>query len=398
MPASSGHDPVAERSGDEPPPVGPPAWAVAADVLTLVLLASALFVVVAGRGLLLAFGQFVLPSAAFFLFLALATLGIRHVAHPTPGIRATFARWREWLNARPPVAAALRAFLVTRPLVFFVAYFAVVTFGFPKTAAFSLSSDPLGNLPARFDAGWYGGIALDGYEWDHQFGRQRNIAFFPALPMLMRPAGAFIGMNQSALPRDKRMLRALWAGVFVSLIAFGFALYYVARLGQLLTDQHGGAMAPLLLATYPFAVFFNAPYTESLFLLGSVGAFYYFHRGQWIAAALFGLLVGFSRPNGCLVSIPLGVLAIEPAVRAHARWRKSVGVASPGGDSPARGIDARCRDAAVHRVPLSPDRGVARLGTNARCLGAKVGNRPARAGVGMADDRGVHARLPGSPV
>ncbi len=332
MPASPGHDPVAERSGDEPPPVAPPAWAVAADVLTLVLLASALFVVVAGRGLLLAFGQFVLPSAAFFLFLALATLGIRHVAHPTPGIRATFARWREWLNARPPVAAALRAFLVTRPLVFFVGYFAVVTFGFPKTAAFSLSSDPLGNLPARFDAGWYGGIALDGYEWDHQFGRQRNIAFFPALPMLMRPAGAFIGMNQSALPRDKRMLRALWAGVFVSLIAFGFALYYVARLGQLLTDQYGGAMAPLLLATYPFAVFFNAPYTESLFLLGSVGAFYYFHRGQWIAAALFGLLVGFSRPNGCLVSIPLGVLAIEPAWyarcsvaekcrRGFARWR-----------------------------------------------------------------------------
>jgi Mannosyltransferase (PIG-V) len=316
VPASPGHDPVAERSGDEPPPVAPPAWAVAADVLTLVLLASALFVVVAGRGLLLAFGQFVLPSAAFFLFLALATLGIRHVAHPTPGIRATFARWREWLNARPPVAAALRAFLVTRPLVFFVGYFAVVTFGFPKTAAFSLSADPLGNLPARFDAGWYGGIALDGYEWDHQFGRQRNIAFFPALPMLMRPAGAFIGMNQSALPRDKRMLRALWAGVFVSLIAFGFALYYVARLGQLLTDQYGGAMAPLLLATYPFAVFFNAPYTESLFLLGSVGAFYYFHRGQWIAAALFGLLVGFSRPNGCLVSMPLGVLAIEPAVRA----------------------------------------------------------------------------------
>src|SRR5688500_4989970 len=257
----------------------PPAWASAVDAVALLSLAASLFVAMAGRGLLLATGQIVLPSASLLLFAAAALPAVRHVAQPRPDIRSSFARWRAAVTAHPHFAAALRAFLITRPLVFLVAYFAVVTFGFPKTAGFTLSTDPLGNLPARFDAGWYGGIAVDGYEWDRQFGRQRNIAFFPALPMLMRPAGAFIGMNQSALPRDKRMLRALWAGVFVSLIAFGFALYYVARLGQLLTDQYGGAMAPLLLATYPFAVFFNAPYTESLFLLGSVGAFYYFHRG-----------------------------------------------------------------------------------------------------------------------
>ena len=295
------------------PPTSP-AWTGWVDLTAGALAACALFVVVAGRGFIVGPWQFVLPSTAFFFFLSAATLGIRHAASPTPSVAATVRGWRARLAARPHASAAVRAFLVTRPLVFFVGYFAVVTFGFPKTAGDIFSNDPLGNLPARFDAGWYGGIALDGYQWDREFGRQKNIAFFPALPMLMRPVGAVIGMRYESLPRDKRMLRALWAGVFVSLAAFLWALVYISRLGDLLIDRQAGALAPLLLAAYPFAVFFNAPYTEALFLLGSAGAFYHFHRGQLVYASLFGLLAGFSRPNGCLVSIPLAILAVQPAL------------------------------------------------------------------------------------
>ena len=281
------------------------------DVVCLVLLAAALFVALAGRSLILGFGQFVLPSSPLLLFSAAALLVIRHVAYPASSIRGTFSVWRARLQAHPHAASALRAFIATRPMVFVVAYFAVVTIGVPKTAGFTLSADPLGNLPARFDAGWYGSIALDGYQWDQQYGRQRNIAFFPALPMLMRPAGSLLGMNVMTAPREKRMLRALWAGVLISLVAFLWSLYYLSKLSDLVSGDHAARIAPLLLAAYPFAVFFNAPYTESLFLLGSVGAFYHFHGGRWIAASLFGLLVGFSRPNGCLVSIPLAILAVQ---------------------------------------------------------------------------------------
>ena len=296
-------DPAADR---------PPRWAVAADGLVFVLLAGALFTATAGRTLELAVGQIVLPSEAKWLFAAIALLVIRHVAHPRPGLTATLRGWRDGLRERPHAAHALRAFIVTRPWVLFIAYFAVVTFGYADKVGFTLSRDPLANLPARFDAGWYGDIALDGYDWDQQFGRQRNIAFFPAMPMLMRPVGAFLGMNAPALPRDKRMLRALWAGVIVSLAAFAWALYYLSRLGALLSGDEAAAATPLLLAAYPFAVFFSAPYTESIFLLGSVGAFFHFHRGEWLRASAFGLLAGLSRPNGCLVSIPLAILALEP--------------------------------------------------------------------------------------
>ena len=223
----------------------------------------------------------------------------------------TVAVWRERLDRRPDVAAAFRAFAATRPAVFLVAHFAVVTFGLAPTASRILSPDPFGNLPVRFDAGWYGSIAIDGYQWDGRFTKQANIAFFPALPALMQPVGQMIGSRAPGVTREGAMLRMLWAGVFISLAAFFVALIYLSRLSRLLAGAGAAAGAPLLLAAYPFAAFFNAPYTEGLFLLGSVGAFYHFHREQWVAASLFGLLVGLSRPNGCLVSVPLAILAAQ---------------------------------------------------------------------------------------
>jgi Mannosyltransferase (PIG-V) len=281
------------------------------DALTLLLAAATLFVVVAGRQVFIGSHSTTLPSVLFFLSATAIVLGMRHAIFRRAGILSSFAVWRARLEAYPDTAAAVRAFMATRPAVFVVAHFAVVTIGLAPKASFTLTSDPFGNLPARFDAGWYGSIALDGYEWDRQFERQRNFAFFPALPMLMRPVGALFGMNAPGLPREKRMVRALWAGVVISLAAFLLALVYLARLTRLLAGDDAAVSAPLLLAAYPFAAFFNAPYTEGLFLLGSVGAFYQFHQRRWLMASLFGLLVGFSRPNGCLLSVPLGLMAAQ---------------------------------------------------------------------------------------
>jgi hypothetical protein len=58
-------------------------------------------------------------------------------------------------------------------------------------------------------------------------------------------------------------------------------------------------------------VFFNAPYTESLFLLAAVAASYHFIRGDWRSSSCWGVLAGLTRPNGCFVSVPLGILALQ---------------------------------------------------------------------------------------
>ena len=70
----------------------PPRAATILDVLCLGLLAAALFVALAGRGLLLpAFGAFVLPSSSL-LFSSAALLVIRHVAYPRPRSSRRFRR------------------------------------------------------------------------------------------------------------------------------------------------------------------------------------------------------------------------------------------------------------------------------------------------------------------
>jgi hypothetical protein len=122
-------------------------------------------------------------------------------------------------------------------------------------------------------------------------------------------------MYDRSVPRERRMLRALWAGTVLSLIAFLWALYYVARLATDLLGAEYAESAVLLLSAYPFALFYNVPYTESLFLLGAAGACYHFLRGPWISSSCFGLLAGLTRPNGCFVSIPLGILAVQQIVR-----------------------------------------------------------------------------------
>ena len=73
------------------------------------------------------------------------------------------------------------------------------------------------------------------------------------------------------------------------------------------------------MAAYPFAVFFSAPYTEALFVLGAIAAFYHCRRAEWLQAATWGFLVGLTRPNGCFLTLALLCLVAE------SRWRRASG-------------------------------------------------------------------------
>lgn len=248
---------------------------------------------------------------ALLLFYALGgVLLVRHIMQPRPTFAARArTKWRRIADSSS-WGVPVRAFVSTRLMVFVVAFFAVVTFGLNKPGAV-LSSQPLYNLPMRFDAGYYGSIAVDGYDRDRVLNRQRNIAFFPAMPMLMRAVGPVVGANQRGLPRQHRMARFLWAGVGLSLAAFLLALHYLMKLATFWVDRDRAASAVWLAAVYPFAFVYNAPYTEGVLLLGCVAASWHFLRGQFVRAGAWGLLVGLTRPNGFLLALPLGLLALQ---------------------------------------------------------------------------------------
>jgi Gpi18-like mannosyltransferase len=240
---------------------------------------------------------------------AVVLIAIRHaLVRRNPLYRRFVAGWKQ-LRTSAEFSAAWPTFVSTRVAVLLVGYFAVVTIGYPMpTAPTRVSSNEFLNLASRWDTGWYLAIAVGGYRWDPNLANQQSIAFFPAYPMLMRVGGRLLGQQP------------LLAGVLVSLGSFFVALLYLYRLARERLDHESAVSALVLLAAYPFALFYSAAYTESLFLCGAVAAFYHLRRAEYVKAGLWGLLVGLTRPNGCLLSVPLAALIFEdrlPFFRTH---------------------------------------------------------------------------------
>jgi hypothetical protein len=152
---------------------------------------------------------------------------------------------------------------------------------------------------ARFDSGWYFNIARYGYEWVE--GGRSNLAFFPLYPMLMRYVALGLGGGRS---------RVYMAGILISWTTFIAAMIVLHRLARVeLEDEEAALRTVLYVAVFPFAFFFGVVYTESLFLLLSVTAFYGFRTQRWALGAVAGALVTATRANGLFLVPALALVA-----------------------------------------------------------------------------------------
>lgn len=279
-----------------------PLWVRASDVLATLLLVVALAVVIGG-GFRARVGMLRLSvtSPLTPVLVALLLLGVRHALHRRPHVvdhfrarLAALVRWAAWRAAWPP-------FVATRVGLPVVGLLAVHLIGYPPgEPRFRIVESELLNLPMRWDAGWYYSIARVGYYWDRR-ARQQNVAFFPAYPMSMRGVARLFGGGAATY---------VLAGVAVSHAAFLCSLLLLYQLARgLLGEPEQARAAVLLTASYPFSIYHGGVYTESLFLLGVVGAMLECHRGRWARAVPWGLLVGLTRPNGFLLAAPLAIMA-----------------------------------------------------------------------------------------
>jgi hypothetical protein len=224
--------------------------------------------------------------------------------------RRAWDGWRTW-RRDPITQATWPVVATTRVGVLVIGLLAVHAIGYPEgRAPIRVAEGEVANLPARFDAGWYLAIATQGYDYTpNRLTRQQNLVFFPAFPTLMSWLSLLLARQ------------VVWSGAIVSIVAFAWAMRYLFRLARELMDEERAMVAVALVAVYPFAVFFSAPYTEGLFLLALLGAWWHLKRDERWAAFAWGFLAGLTRPNGCLLSVPLALMVFVPLWR-HGRLQR----------------------------------------------------------------------------
>jgi hypothetical protein len=295
-----------------------PGWARLADLAVVVLVLLAISAAITGGFRTEVLGIRVSVTSWWRLALALAVVLVgRHAAVRSPSIATRVVRGvRAW--RRDPVTTATWPLAVTTRLgVLLVGLMAVHAIGYPEgRPPIRVAVDEVTNLPARFDAGWYLGIATGGYEYFPNHARQQNLVFFPAYPALMHWGSLLVARQ------------VLWSGTLISMFAFVWAARYLYRLARELMDADRAQTAVALLCAYPFAVFFSAAYTEGLFLLCMVGAWYHLRRDERWPAFVWGVVAGLTRPNGCLLSVPLAILVLTPLWRGGHLQRPPGGWAS----------------------------------------------------------------------
>ena len=268
-------------------------------------------------------------SLARLLVLLAASVAVRHLAWPRPPLHLRFLAAARALAGSVALRRVLPTFLATRGAVLFTGVLAVLTIGFPDgEPPVRISESEVVNLPLRWDAGWYLDIAVHGYRWSPAAEGQQNVAFFPAYPALMSLGAALVNAGNEPeglgvrLSYERYYVWHLAAGLVVALAAFLWGLAYVYRLAREDLDDRSATSAVLLLCAFPFAVFYGAPYWESLFLLVTVAAFFHARRGGWGVACVWGALAGLTRPNGFVLCIPLALLALQArAARRSPGWR-----------------------------------------------------------------------------
>lgn len=283
-------------------PQVPVPWpAAVADALAVLLTVVTVSTFVTGgfRATILGVSVSSMSMSRLLGLLAVLVVG-RHLWRRSPSLPARlWTGWRVWRHD-PVTRATWSTVVTTRVGVLVVGLLAVHAIGYPKPPAFRVSPHEIVNLPARYDAGWYLSIANEGYRYLPRLRDQQNVVFFPAFPVLMSWVSLLFARQ------------FLWAGVLVSFVAFAWAMRYLFRLAREALDAERATVAVTLASTYPFAVFFSAPYTESLFLLAMLGAWWHLRRDERWRAFAWGAIAGLTRPNGCLLSVPLALIAVAP--------------------------------------------------------------------------------------
>jgi mannosyltransferase PIG-V len=154
---------------------------------------------------------------------------------------------------------------------------------------------------ARWDGGWFTHIAQHGYT-----DPKSTTAFFPAYPLAVRALGWTFGGHY------------VLAGVILSLLACAAAFVLLHELARELVGDDAARRTITYFAVFPAALFLGAVYSESLYLLLTLGAFLAAVRGRFVYAGIAAGLAMLTRPTGVMLLPALALIAWRAPSRGRA--------------------------------------------------------------------------------
>lgn len=196
-------------------------------------------------------------------------------------------------------------FLITRGALFLMAPLAYLSLpkidpvsqDFPPLVDHRLS-DAFTGIPhylfdiwAKWDSVWFLQIAQYGYAAD-----DNSTAFFPLYPLLI------------AIFKPLFFGHGVLAGIFISLACCLGAFYLFYLLVEIDFGRDVARRSVFYLAIFPTSLFFQTVYSESLFLLLTIGCLYAARRNEFILAGIAGALATLTRSPGMLLLVPLVIM------------------------------------------------------------------------------------------
>jgi hypothetical protein len=188
-------------------------------------------------------------------------------------------RWRTVLLATIVAAGAV--------LFFWLAYLSIRAFLPPNGSNWTL---------CVWDCGWYRTIAEYGYaQTPKPDNLQANFGFFPAFPL-----GVYLVMHAAGLD-------FLSAGLVLNaLLLLLFCWVVLSNRHELALKDRGDALVFLTaFVLSPWSLYNRVPYTEMLFNLSALCTFLCWRRGNYAAAAAWGVLLTATRLTGILLPVIL---------------------------------------------------------------------------------------------
>ena len=185
-----------------------------------------------------------------------------------------------------------------------------------KLVLYIVLAQPFGGAEqglCRWDCRWYTHTIANGYDLEPNLQPTRDLAnwaFFPLFPMLARGVMTIAGLSP------------FWSGTLIAAICFG-AFAVLSCWYRALTRGSASRDGPwlLLLAAYPFSLYFFIPYSESAYLLCTILLLLAAEARNAVSVAIATVLLAATRPTGVL-AIPY--LLVERAAYARQALRQGL--------------------------------------------------------------------------